>query len=479
MVISIVPVSALPPAAQMALLAAYVLIAGLVTAHVLLRKRDVRAALGWIGVAWLSPLLGGFLYYVFGINRVTRRALRFEKIENENGKTESSVSPDVSAPIAALARIGERVTGAALAAGNDVAVLHGGREAYPAMLEAIRGAQRNVALASYIFRDDETGRAFGDALIEAHGRGVAVRVLLDSIGSGYIYSGILRRLRQGGVPAARFLHTWVPWRMPFLNMRNHKKLLIADGAVGFAGGLNIGAENTAKRGQKSFVDDVHVRVEGPAVRQLMDTFAQDWAFTTGEDLDAAIWWPALTAKGPVCARGIRSGPDADLYKIEAILGAALEQARRRVRIVTPYFLPDTRLLFAIAQARLRGIAVDIVIPARSDYFFLDWAMRAHLRFFQGAPETIWFSPPPFDHAKLMTVDGEWCLIGSSNWDTRSFRLNFEFDLECYDRALTADIDARIDEKIAQSETLDREKLMGAPRWMQLRDAAVRLMLPYL
>ena len=465
---------------QILIVAAYVLAASVVTSHALLEKSDVRAALGWIALAWLSPGFGAALYYFFGINRVTRRALQFGKPESQpGGMTGPAAHPAVSANIAALAAISQHVTGSPLIAGNVISALHGGDEAYPAMLAAIGNARHSIALASYIFRSDAVGRAFVDALIAAGRRGVAVRVLLDSIGSGYVRPATLRHLKAGQVPVARFLHTWVPWRMPVLNMRNHKKLLIIDGAIGFTGGLNIGAENSDRLTSKNYVDDVHVRVEGPVTRQLMDAFARDWSFTTGEILDQDVWWPTPRSAGPVFARGIHSGPDADLYKLETILGAALAQAQTRVRIVTPYFLPDQRLQFAITQARLRGVSVDILIPEQSDYAFMDWAMRAHLRFFWDTPPNVYASPLPFDHAKLMTVDGEWCLFGSSNWDTRSLRLNFEFNLECYDSALTADIDALIDRKIGRSRRLDRDELASKPKWMRLRDAAVRLLLPYL
>lgn len=461
-------------------IAAYLLIAGSVSVHALLRKNDVRSALGWIALAWFSPLLGGALYYVFGINRVTRRALRMGKMEHgETAPPNISEHPAIAANIATLAGIGERVTGAALVAGNRISLFHGGDKAYPAMLAAIRDARQSIALASYIFRNDAVGRAFIEALVDAHKRGVAVRVLLDGMGSGYIFSPAIRHLRRGNVQVARFLHTWVPWRMPFLNMRDHKKLLIVDGALAFTGGLNIGAENLADAPLKSRTDDIHLRIEGPVVSQLMDTFAQDWSFTMDETLDRNTWWPLLGKKGEVFARGIRSGPDADIDKLEAILGAALTQARARVRIVTPYFLPDQRLEFAIVQTALRGVNVDIVLPERSDYAFLDWAMRAHLRFLGEVPVNVYFTPLPFDHAKLMTIDEEWCLVGSSNWDTRSLRLNFEFDVECYDRALIASVDALIDRKIARSAKLRRDDLMAAPKWTQLRDAAVRLLLPYL
>ena len=237
-------------------------------------------------------------------------------------------------------------------------------------------------------------------------------------------------------------------------MRNHRKLLVVDGALAFTGGMNIGAENLQALHPKDFITDIHFRVQGPVVRLIMDAFARDWNFTTGEALDDDFWWPEQAAAGPVYARGLRSGPDADIYKLEMLLGAALSLAKKRIRILTPYFLPDARLQFAIAQACLRGVEVDIVIPEQCNYLVMDWAMRAHLRFFRHMAVNIYTTPLPFDHSKLCTLDDGWCLIGSSNWDARSFRLNFEFDLECYDAALAKKLDAIIDAKIARGTRLD-------------------------
>jgi cardiolipin synthase len=459
---------------------AHVLIAGSVTAHILLTKDDVRSATGWIGIAWLSPVVGALVYFALGINRVSRRALQLERVEYERSNGGGGVLPPAaSGNIVGLAEIGRRVTGLPLAGGNGITILKGGDKAYPEMLAAIREARHSIALASYIFFDDAVGEAFVDALIDAHKRGVEVRVLLDSVGSGYFRSAVLQRLHAAGVPGRRFLHVWMPWRMPFINMRNHKKILVVDGVTGFTGGMNIGVLNSERLKPKDFIEDVHLRVEGPIVGQLMDSFAQDWSFTTDELLDQAIWWPDQSAAGPVFARAIPSGPDADLYKLETILGAALAQARSRVRIVTPYFLPDQRLQFALAQAALRGVDVEIVIPEHSDHAYFDWAVRAHLRLFRDSRIHLHLSRFHFDHSKLMTVDGEWCLIGSSNWDTRSLRLNFEFDLECYDADFARAIDGLIDEKIVEGRKLEADELMSVPRWVELRDAAARLLLPYL
>ena len=454
-------------------------LAVIVTIDVLLKKSDVRAALGWIGAVWFAPIFGSLIYFLFGINRVTRRALKLSRLHEKQANPLQAVTPRAAAQIALLSQVSERVTRNPLTGGNEFKVLQGGDEAYPEMLAAIRSAKHSIAMSSYIFRDDAAGKEFADALIEAARRGVAVRVLLDGVGVGYIYPKIFYRLRQGGVDAARFLHTWLPWRMPFLNMRNHRKILVADGALAFMGGINIGVENSARLSGARQIRDVHFRVEGPAVRVVMDAFARDWAFTTDETLDENYWWPELKSAGSAFARGLRSGPDADLYRLELILGAALNLARSHVRIVTPYFLPDQRLQFAIQQAGLRGVKIEIVLPGKSDQWIMQWAMWGHLRFFRHVRATVIATPPPFDHTKLCTVDGEWALVGSSNWDTRSFRLNFEFDLEVMDRKLTAELDALIDARIATGSVLTADMLAADPLWIRLRNAAARLLLPYL
>lgn len=458
---------------------AYLALALGVTADVLLKKSDVRGALGWIGLVWLAPILGSALYFMFGINRVTRRASRMRELRDPQASLPGNAEPDCAPNIQLLSTASDEITQGPLTAGNDVIPLEGGDAAYAQMLQAIGEAKRCIAICSYIFRDDEAGRMFTDALTKAHRRGVQVRVLIDSVGSGYLWSGVYERLKAAGVPVARFLHTWLPWRMPFLNMRNHRKLLIADGELAFLGGINIGRENCRSLDGDRAIHDVHFRVTGPVVRVIMDAFARDWSFTTDEDLDEDCWWPELAPAGAVFARGLQGGPDGDLYKIEQILGAALTMARERVRIVTPYFLPDTRLQFAIAQAGLRGVDVEIVLPAQSDQTIMDWAMRGHLRFFRHVKAKVLLTPPPFDHTKLCTVDGEWSLIGSSNWDARSFRLNFEFDLELTGRAVTEKIDALIDARIAKARPIDPAMLAHEAVWKRLRNAAARLMMPYL
>ena len=448
----------------------------LVTVHVLLRKRDVSASVGWIGLAWLAPLMGSAAYYLLGVNRVRQKARQVR------GTRRMPLRPappphDEAGHLAPLERTIGVITRRPARRGSTIAMLHDGDGAYPAMLAAIGQARHSVGLSSYILRDDVAGGPFLDALIAAHARGVAVRVLVDGIGGGYFRSPAWRRLRHHGVPAARFMHSGLPWRMPFLNLRNHKKVLLVDGRIGFTGGLNIGAEDLLASRPKHPVRDTHFRLDGLVVAQLAEAFVHDWKFTTGEVLDGPAWQPEPVPAGDAVARVITSGPDEDLEKIEMIALQAIACARDSIRVLTPYFLPAEPLIIALSLAAMRGVAVDIVIPDRSNHRLIDWATRAHVGPLLAAGCRIWRGPPPFDHSKLMVVDDAWCLVGSSNWDTRSLRLNFELNLEVYHADLARRAAAQIDARRGAALTEDDLARRALPA--RLRDAAVRLAMPYL
>jgi len=469
----------------------HVLASGAVTVHVLLRKRDVRAATAWIGVAWLSPGLGAVLYCVFGINRVMRRTSRLNRgvtprkalVATKPATAETTpAAPEISSlpeNIATIDRVSALASRHMLAPGNALTVLRAGDEAYPAMLEAIGQAKQSVAIASYIFRADGIGLAFVEALKKAQARGAEIRVLIDGVGGGYLRSPIAERFAAAGIRAVRFMHYWQPWRMPFVNMRNHKKLLIVDGALGFTGGLNIAAQNVLADHPPDPVNDLQFRFEGPIVTQFMVTFAEDWNFMTGEVLDGDRWWPEIPAAGAIPARGVSSGPDEDIGVLSSIMATAVGEAKRRLRIVTPYFLPDQTLTACLVLAALRGVEVDIVVPERSDHPAFQWAMQAHLALLAAPGITVYCSRPPFDHSKLMTVDGAWSLVGSANWDVRSLRLNFEFNVECYGPRAAAEVDRVIDAKIAAAREILPAEFANRPLVLKLRDSAARLMLPYL
>ncbi len=385
-----------------------------------------------------------------------------------------------------LATLVGRVTRAPLTQGNAIDPLINGDAAYPAMIAEIDAAQRSVALVTYIFDHGIAGAMFLDALERAVKRGVEVRVLIDAVGSRYSHPPVVHELRKRGVTVAKFLPSLFPVAHPFFNLRNHRKLLIVDGTTAFFGGLNIRDACMLSLKTADPTQDIHFRVRGPLVPQLMSAVVFDWHFATGEMLEGECWMaPAwggadgAALPGHIHARGIADGPDEDFETLLLTLLGALAVARKSVRIVTPYFLPDAPLIDALEIAALRGVCVEIVLPARGNLPVVQWAQTAHLAQLIDKGVRVHLSPPPFDHSKLFIVDGEWCLIGSANWDPRSLRLNFEYVVECYSAEFAAELERVIDAKIAGARELTRAELDRRNLAVRLRDGAVWLAQPYL
>jgi cardiolipin synthase len=241
--------------------------------------------------------------------------------------------------------------------------------------------------------------------------------------------------------------------------------------------LNIGAENVIAGNPHHPVLDTHFRLDGPVVAQLCEAFAGQWYFTTGETLAGPAWFPSLASAGDSLTRVITSGPDQDLEKIELLVLEAIACARSSIQIMTPYFLPDDRIITALALAAMRNVGVDIVLPANSNHPTVDWAMRAHIAPLLTAGCRVWTHAPPFDHSKLLAVDQVWCFVGSTNWDMRSFRLNFEVNVEVYQSDLVAQVSAKI--AANQTTRLTAADLEPRSAAVRLRNNAAHLMLPYL
>ena len=456
----------------------------LASVHALLHKRDSRAATLWLGLIWFLPAFGPILYLVLGVNRIRRRAVSLGVHKTSHGRIPKDLGErhhDGAEHLKMLARVVGRVVAQPLTPGNRMQPLVNGDEAFPAMLAAIESAIQSISLASYIFDNDATGKQFADALGRAVKRGVAVRVLIDAAGTRYSWPPITYKLKHAQVPFAKFLPASLltPWRVATINLRNHRKILVVDGQTAFTGGMNIRHGNVLADQPGSPVRDLHFRVEGPVVTQLQDAFANDWAFTTGEILDGKIWFPKLQESGSVIARVITDGPDADYDKLRWTLLAALAEAQTSVQILTPYFLPDNALITALNLAALRGVRVDIILPAKNNLPFVHWASRAMWWQVLERGCHIWLTPPPFDHSKLMIVDGHWVLLGSANWDTRSLRLNFELNVECYGREFAHEMTAVLGKKLSGAREVTKAEVDGRALPAKLRDAAARLFSPFL
>ena len=446
--------------------------------HVLLHKRDTRAVIAWVGFIAVVPLAGAALYWLAGVNRVRRRAqlLRRRLSVVQAAAPSTATVPEAWAP---LVRLADQVSPFPLCPGNRVQPLENGDAAFPAMLDAIGRARRSIALSTYIFDADETGAEFAGALDAARQRGVEVRVLIDAVGQYYGRRSMVRRLRRAGVRAAAFMPVFLPRSPASINLRNHRKVLVVDGVEGFTGGMNIRAGNVLANPAPHPVRDLQFRVRGPVVGQLMEVFAHDWQFTTGESLSGDDWFPGQVEAGPVIARSIPDGPDEHFEIQKMILLGALAQATHRIDIVTPYFLPDAALISALNTAALSGVEVRILLPETNNLRFVQWASFALYWQVLERGCRIWHTHGTFDHSKLMLVDDDWVLVGSSNWDPRSLRLNFELNLECYDGELNRRMREWFERRRGEATEITKAAMDGRGLATRLRDGAARLLAPYL
>lgn len=477
------------------LLSLHVLLAALVTVHVLLTKRSALASASWIVICWLRPITGSILYWLFGINRVRRRALKLRAeaspesghnkfIANATNAQYCSVPTRVEGHLESLARMVGSLTNRPLLEGDRIEMFNSGEQVYPAMVKAIDTAEQTVFLSSYIFKADDEGQKIIQALVRAHARGARVFVLVDGVGSGYFDCPVLKVLKNYGIECSRFMHFFQPWKMPFLNLRNHRKILVVDEKIGFWGGINIASENVLGhetqfgRGFASeLVRDTHFKIEGPVVRQMADAFESDWTFATDKHLPR--FWPETAKPSFVThqTRIITSGPDADLEKIEYTFLEAISVAKKTVCIMTPYFLPDTRLMTALILAAMRGVKVRILCQNPSNHPWMDHARDGGLPALIEAGCEIYMLGGAFNHSKLMTVDGEWSCVGSANWDMRSLRLNFEINMEIYGGLFARDLDVYMDKVRGKTAPLTKKWKLSIPQ--KLRNNAIRLLLPYL
>jgi cardiolipin synthase len=464
-----------------ALVTVNVLVSLLASVHVVLHKRNSRAVTGWLGLIWLAPVVGLLAYLVLGMNRIRRTAAELRREAQARG-VPARTAPDTVPPGAVepelqpLERFIAPIALRPMTFGNRVEVLDDGDATYPAMLEAIEAAERSITMLTFIFDAGSVSTRFVDALSRARQRGVQVRVLVDAIGNLYSFPPPFYRLQRLGVRVARFLPTY---KLQWFNLRNHRKLLIVDGQLAFTGGLNVRDAHVVALAGAAATRDTHFRVRGPVVPTLQEIFVEDWAFATGEILSGEPWFVPVPEAGQVALRAISDGPDADFETLLWSLLGALACARRSVRILTPYFLPDSELATALGVAAMRGVQVDVVVPRRSNQLLIDWACRAVVQPLIEHGVRVWWQREPFDHGKLMVVDDAWTLFGSANWDARSLRLNFELAIEAYDRDLAAALASRIDARIRNAERVSLATLQGAPTAIRVRDGIARVLMPYL
>jgi len=349
------------------------------------------------------------------------------------------------------------------------------------MLEVIGGAQRSITLSTYILDRDAVGLRVIDSLCAAADRGCQVRVLVDGLGTSRKALKMASSLKEADAKLAVFHPLYgLPFRRPGINMRIHRKILVVDGKSGFTGGINISSRHFFSRHRTGeLVRDIHFKVAGPIVSAMQEVFSDDWMAATGEVLDENIFFSVPERSGESLIRAVASGPAENFEKIYEIVLGALRTAREEVVIMTPYFIPDRPLIQALRSAVLSGVDVQVLLPAKGDHISVQLASAAYLPELVEAGVSITLVPPPFIHSKLLVVDRRWSLVGSANLDPRSFRLNFEFDLEIYSSKLAEELVLYAENIMEGTEKLTLEKLLSRPVGWRILEGTAKLFSPYL
>lgn len=442
---------------------------------IILQKREPAATLSWLLSLAALPYIGFVIYYFLGPQRIQRQRLRRVRAR----ATLPPLPPDLnpSQDTIELARIAQSTTGLPPTTATAAELLIDGAAKFDAVLAAVAQAREHVHLEYYIYQPDHIGTALRDALVERARAGVRVRLLLDAVGSGRTKTRFLQPLVDAGGEVAWFHPMrlrWF-WRRPWLNLRTHRKIIVIDGRIGFTGGINITDEEDERRRDDAY-RDLHLRLEGNVVHELQLVFAEDWAYATGDALRMPPSPPA--SRGTTIAQVLVSGPDSTWEPIHRLHVSAIHEARERVWLVTPYFVPGEAARMALTSAALGGLDVRLLVPRLSDSRLVTYAARSYFDELQEAGVRIHEYGPRMLHTKALLCDDDLAIIGSANFDHRSFRLNFELSVLFRDTTLAAQLAELIRGECASATVAGHDRPRGL--WtVRLPEAMARLVSPLL
>ncbi len=452
-----------------------------------LLKRTVHpsAAIAWVLTIIFLPYLGGILALLLGLNRVERhrphkRAAAKEIARRVPGWSQHQLEhlEDHTPLEQDLARLAFKLTGRHATARNRLELLPKTPRAFEVVEEIIDGATNWVHVEFYIWKPDKIGTRIRDALVRKARQGVAVRFLYDSFGSWGLNRKFLGPMADAGIHSAAFLPGRSFRERWSMNLRSHRKIILVDGQIGFTGGMNVGDEYLGRDPGYGYWRDTQVKFHGPAVLQMQQVFAEDWYYATGEDLTEAAYFPEPEQYGDVTAQVIAGGPE-ELTAFHGLMFAAISQARDRVTLATSYFIPPDPLAMALETAAHRGVRVRILVSRHGNFIWTLLAGRAYFQRLLKAGAEIYEYREGFYHAKTLTVDGVWSLVGTPNFDSRSILLNFEDAVAILDRGIAQQLEEHFEGDRARSDRVDLEAWINRPLGRVLGERFCRLFAPVL
>lgn len=457
----------------------------------LLEFRRPQRALAWMFLSFCCPPAGLLFYYFLGRDywqrsRISRRCTPLlsgirnhlsGKIHIINSAADSG-NPELKHH-QGLMELFSKLAEIPVTGRNSCRVLWSGREAFEDMLALMEEARENIHLEFYIFRDDEIGGRFQEVLIRKARQGVRVRMLCDGMGSHGLGKGFIRSLQKAGVEVHFFLPPLTSLLERRFNFRNHRKIMVIDGRVGFTGGMNVGDDYIGKDPKRGYWRDTHLRLEGDAVYHLQYIFLKDWRLAAGDILSHPRFFPAHNCTEKEAVLIVPSGPDGAVDASQEMYFAALCSARHRIWITSPYFIPDPSVCRALKHAVLSGVDVRIIIPAVPDNMLVYQASLSYLENLQDAGVKFYRYTKGFMHSKMILVDSVLATVGSANLDMRSFYSNFELSAVLLSPGAVATLAAGFERDLQHSEFIDPEKFRERGENVKLIQGLCQLFSPLL
>ncbi len=448
---------------------------------IVLQKREPVATLSWVLSLSLLPYIGYLIYFLLGPQKIKRQQLR--RHQSRSGLETYEVFCPIDEDCTELSMLAQTTTGLPPSTATSVQLLVDGCATYQSILDAVLAAQNHIHLEYYIYNPDRCGQRLLEALIKKAREGVKVRLLLDAVGSSKVGRRFLRPLHDAGGETAWFHPTRLrPFTRPWVNLRTHRKIVVVDGRIAFTGGINITDEEDESLRPDAY-RDLHLRLEGEVVRSVQQVFVEDWVYATGHErkhFHGTRLWSATEAdiEGGIHAQTLVSGPDSSWEPIHRTLVAAIHEARERVWLVTPYFVPGEAARMALTSAALGGLDVRLLVPRRSDSLLVTLAARSYFDELIAAGVKVYEYGPRMMHSKALLCDDGLAIIGSANFDHRSFRLNFEMSMLFRDRMLAGTLSQLLEGEFAISRPVDPERRRSLWRY-RLPEALARLTSPLL
>jgi cardiolipin synthase len=402
-------------------------------------------------------------------------SLVLRNLASGESKIEHRIAPLFGVADGQFTRSIGHLLGPPIVAGNRVTALHNGDEIFPAMLDAIRGAERTITFETYIYWEGKIAREFSEALAERAAAGVKVHVLLDWLGSKKVNEDLIEEMQHSGVEVERY-HPLRWFNLDRVNNRTHRKLLVVDGRIGFTGGVGIADEWNGKGDSPDHWRDTHYRIEGPVVADVQAAFMDNWLKTRAEVLHGEDYFPPLEEAGTVAAQMFKSSPRQGSESVRLMFLLAVASAQKSIRIGNPYFVPDDLAVSTLIAARKRGVAIELVLMGRvTDSEFTRKASRSRWGPLLEAGVAIYEFQPTLYHNKLMVVDDCLVSVGSTNIDNRSFRLNDEANLNVLDTDFAQEQVRQFKKDKARSRPITLEAWRNRPRTEKLLEHAAGLL----